>query len=265
MSLYQQTKTLALVCLLVLGQGAALAAGKGPEGNPGRPTVSTPATLTPVGYLQFENGALYAAGSPGLTAQFSLNQVTKLAICSRLQLLSSWEPFARSSGSGGAPNQPGGVSLGAQAVVLPGSGPRPAVSVGYWRSVYGGKSPDIDVGSAYQSGLILLSGDYGPIHIDMNGIVSQQTGNGYRRAQYGQTLSVSHGFGSVTVASELWHFTQPLLNGNAVGNLWAVSYAASPQLVFDAGFNHGLTSTSTHWEAFTGFTYLLPHALWHTH
>jgi len=26
-----------------------------PEANPGRPTVSTPATLTPVGYLQFEN------------------------------------------------------------------------------------------------------------------------------------------------------------------------------------------------------------------
>ena len=27
-----------------------------PEANPGRPTVSTPATLTPVGYLQFESG-----------------------------------------------------------------------------------------------------------------------------------------------------------------------------------------------------------------
>jgi hypothetical protein len=25
-----------------------------PEANPGRPTVSTPATLTPVGYLKFE-------------------------------------------------------------------------------------------------------------------------------------------------------------------------------------------------------------------
>ena len=34
-----------------------------PEANPGRPTVSTPATLTPVGYLQFENGALFAEDS----------------------------------------------------------------------------------------------------------------------------------------------------------------------------------------------------------
>jgi hypothetical protein len=34
-----------------------------PEANPGRPTVSTPATLTPVGYLQFENGVLFAEHS----------------------------------------------------------------------------------------------------------------------------------------------------------------------------------------------------------
>jgi hypothetical protein len=34
-----------------------------PEVNPGRPTVSTPATLTPVGYLQFETGVLFAQDS----------------------------------------------------------------------------------------------------------------------------------------------------------------------------------------------------------
>ena len=34
------------------------------EANPGRPTVSTPATLTPVGYLQFETGVLGASHSP---------------------------------------------------------------------------------------------------------------------------------------------------------------------------------------------------------
>jgi hypothetical protein len=31
--------------------------------------------------------------------------------------------------------------------------------------------------------------------------------------------------------------------------------------VFDAGFNRGLTTTSTRWEAFVGFTYLLPRRL----
>jgi hypothetical protein len=60
----------------------------------------------------------------------------------------------------------------------------------------------------------------------------------------------------------LWHFTQPLTGGDAVGNLWALSYSARRSLVFDAGFDHGLTSSSTQWEGFAGFTYLLPHRLW---
>jgi hypothetical protein len=36
-------------------------------------------------------------------------------------------------------------------------------------------------------------------------------------------------------------------------------------LVVDGGFDHGLTRTSTRWEAFVGFTYLLPHRLWSAH
>jgi hypothetical protein len=52
-------------------------------------------------------------------------------------------------------------------------------------------------------------------------------------------------------------------DGNAVGNLWAVSYPTRKNLAFDTGCNHGLTGTSTRWEAFAGFTYLLlPHRLW---
>ena len=45
----------------------------------------------------------------------------------------------------------------------------------------------------------------------------------------------------------------------AVGNLWALNYNARKNLVFDGGFNRGLDNTSTRWEAFAGFTYLLPH------
>jgi hypothetical protein len=84
-----------------------------------------------------------------------------------------------------------------------------------------------------------------------------------RRGQFGQSLTVSHSFKKrFALSGEIWHFTQPFLRGNAVGNLWAVSYTARKNLVFDAGFDHGLTSTSTNWEAFVGFTYLLPHRLW---
>jgi hypothetical protein len=46
-----------------------------------------------------------------------------------------------------------------------------------------------------------------------------------------------------------------------VGTLWSVGYAPRRTLVFDAGFDRGLTGTSTRWEVFAGFTYLLPHRL----
>src|ERR1700676_3808830 len=57
-----------------------------PEANPGRPTVSTPATLTPVGYLQFETGGLGAMHSPGVSSQSSLNEVVKFSVSSRIAL-----------------------------------------------------------------------------------------------------------------------------------------------------------------------------------
>src|SRR5437016_2669845 len=159
-----------------------------PDANPGRPTVSTPATLTPVGYLQFENGTLFAE-----------------------------------------------------------------------------HSPEFYIGTFQQSSLILLSDDVRGFHVDTNAIVAEQTQGAVRRAQFGQTLSISHPLGHFTISAEIWHFSQPFLPGNAVGNLWAVSYALRKNLVVDGGFDHGLTKTSTQWETFVGFTYLLPHRLWMDH
>jgi hypothetical protein len=236
-----------------------------PAANPGRPTVATPATLTPVGYLQFENGGLYAASSPNVRTSFGINQVTKLTVDSRLQLLLLSQPFGYGSGTSGGElsgSHPGDVLAGAQAVILPGTGVKPTVSLSYLGRVYQGSAPDTDMGSFSQSAVVLLSDDLLGLHFDINGIVSQQSGDRIRRAQLGQTLSVSRALGRYTIAGELWHFTQPLTGGNCAGNLWALSYNVRPNLVLDAGLNRGLTSTSTQWEGFAGFTYLLPHRLW---
>jgi hypothetical protein len=65
-----------------------------PEANPGRPTVSTPATLTPVGYLQFENGALFAEDSTEFSKRIGIGQVTKLSVLPRLELFLQSEPLA---------------------------------------------------------------------------------------------------------------------------------------------------------------------------
>jgi hypothetical protein len=260
-SLHMLLASLAL--LLVSLAKAQVAAEKILECNPGRPTVSTPATLTPVGYLQFENGVQFASDSAEFTTRFGVNQVTKLAVNSRVQLLLLSEPLTHSSDAGASDGySPGGVGAGIQGVLMHGAGARPTVSVSYIRQFYGGTATDLDMGSADNSAILLVSTDLGQFHFDINGMANEQVDGAVRRAQFGQTLSISHPLGMVTIAAELWHFSQPLTNGNAAGNLWAVSYPVKKNLVADAGFEHGLTGTSTHWEGFVGFTYLLPHRLW---
>ena len=69
-----------------------------PEANPGRPTVSTPATSTPIGYLQFETGAFGATDSPEFSTRISANEVVKLTVHPRVQLLLGFEPIAHTIG-----------------------------------------------------------------------------------------------------------------------------------------------------------------------
>jgi hypothetical protein len=85
-----------------------------PEANPARPTVSTPATLTPVSYLQFEDGGLYAPDSSEVAKRPGINQVSKLTLDQRVELLTLFEPFTHSTGAEVSGNRPGEVFAGGQ-------------------------------------------------------------------------------------------------------------------------------------------------------
>jgi hypothetical protein len=232
------------------------------DANPGRPTVSTPATLTPVGYLQFETGVLGVEHSPDLPNQTSFNEVMKFSVNQRVELLLQTQPFAHSDLGLLRSNDSGDVSAGLQAVLLPGTKKRPTVSVSYFRRVFGGTAPDLDIGSNRQSAIFLVSTDIVGFHIDTNALFNEQIQDARHRAQFGQTLSISHGLPhKLGLGGELWHFTQPFQNGHAAGFLFGPTYTLRPNLVFDAGLNRGLTTTSTRWEFFMGFTYLLPKKL----
>ena len=237
-----------------------------PTANPGRPTVATPATLTPVGYLQFETGYLGATHSPQFSSRYSLNEVVKLSVASRIELLALIEPFARSNTSGAAVNNGGDFYWGVQGVIYPGEGAKPTLAVSFARHGHDGGATDFDIGSPTNVLTLLASADVKKFHFDGNVFFNELEQNSVRRGQFGQTLSVSHPltkqFG---LTGELWHFTQPFLKANAIGSLWALTYAPRGNLVLDVGFNRGLTTTSTRWEVFAGFTYLLPHRLWKAH
>jgi hypothetical protein len=282
-------------------QGCAVA--QTPAANPGRPTVTNPATLPPVGYLQFEQGYLGSLDSPETASQYGVNQVTKIALASRVLAQVQTQPFARSRevGEESSTNGSGDVLLGTQVVLyLPPAGPadgsktaqsaphrtitRPTVALGYLGRAHAGTTPDIDQGGFANSVLLLVSGDVGKFHYDTNCLFNEQTATEsspvtgqnatLRRAQFAQTLSVNHPLisSNLQMAVELYHFTQPMVHAtagggfvaraNAVDGLFALSYALRPNLVLDGGFSHGFTSTSTRWQSFAGFTYLLPHRLW---
>jgi hypothetical protein len=265
--MHQTTGLITCVSLVLLAfvQSTIAQSGTadGLEANPGRPTVSTPATLTPVGYLQFETGGLYANDSPKFSSQVGFNEVMKLSIAPRLELLAAAEPIAHSTSDGNTANSVADVFFGAQVVIARGEGAMPTVAVGYFHRAYDGGAPELDFGSPVNSGLILASADLKGFHYDANAMINELTQGPDRRAQFGQSLSVSHPIGGrFSLSGEIWHFTQPFLLSNAVGTLWAVGYTARRTLVLDAGFDRGLTSTSTRWEAFAGFTYILPHRLW---
>jgi hypothetical protein len=234
-----------------------------PEANPGRPTVSTPATLTPVGYPQFESGFTGAHNSPEFSSRYSFNEVLKLSVMRRLELLAAAEPVAHFTADSIAANRVADVFLGAQGVLHHGEGPKPTLAVSYFHRVYDGGAPEFDFGSPTNSLLLLASADIKGFHYDANAFFTELVKDPARRGQFGQSLTISHPFlKNFTLSGEIWHFTQPFLRSNALGNLWAVSYSARKRLVFDVGFNHGLTHTSTQWEIFAGFTFLLPYRLW---
>jgi Putative MetA-pathway of phenol degradation len=252
-----------------------------PQANPARPTITNPATLPPVGYVQFEQGLLQAGSSPdGLARQFSLVQTVKLSIHPRLMVDFASQPIAvsRAADSPGDPalsrTDAGDLLVGFQALMVKGKDRQPSIAVGFQQRVRSGTAPDLDIGSFSRTGLVLISGDLGGFHYDSNFSVSEQGGDPVRRAQYGRTLSVSHGLFSekLSISGEIWNFTQPLVDttrsgaasqrSEAVGTLWALGYTVRPNLVLDGGFDRGITSTSTAWQGFVGFTYVLPHRLW---
>lgn len=256
---------LALVPMDLVAQNGPSATETPIEANPSRPTVSTPATLTPIGYLQLETGVLGAEKSGEFANRTGIETVVKCSLTRRFELIVQTEPMVFSDLGNTTDREPGDVFMGFQGLIHRGEGLRPTISVSYIRRLYASPAPELDIGTNRQSVLVLASFDVHKFHIDTNGIVTEQISDtkGVHRGQFGQTLSISHPLlGRVGMSGEIWHFSQPFLKSNAVGLLLAPTYTVNPLLVLDGGFDRGLGGTSTRWEAFIGVTYLFPKRLW---
>jgi hypothetical protein len=74
-----------------------------PEANPARPTVTNPAHIPPVGYVQLEQGFVEAHGSPGLASQTGLSQTT-VAFYAAVRLLHIKRGVEYAQKCGGSPD-----------------------------------------------------------------------------------------------------------------------------------------------------------------
>jgi hypothetical protein len=74
--------------------------------------------------------------SPEFSKRLGINQVTKLTINERMEVLALFEPFTHSTGAAVSGNRPGEVFAGMQAVMLPGKEERPTISGQYLRRLY---------------------------------------------------------------------------------------------------------------------------------
>jgi hypothetical protein len=186
----------------------------------------------------------------------------RITVAPRLQFILSAEPLARSRALQQESMQYGDVTGGIQAVVLPGLGLKPTVSVSYLRLLRGGNATNLDIGGFTNSALLLVSFDVSRFHVDANEFVNETPGP-TRRAQLGQAVAVSHSVTArLSATAEIRHFTEPLSTGDGLSLMWADGYALRPNLVLDAGLARGFTGTSTHWQVATGVTYVLPHRIW---
>lgn len=79
-------------------------------------------------------------------------------------------------------NGTGDIVIGAQGAVHKGEGSNPTLSLSYFRDVFSGGTPNLDIGSASNSVLVLASADVKGFHYDTNYIFNEQVSDSVRRA-----------------------------------------------------------------------------------
>jgi len=92
-------------------------------------------------------------------------------------------------------------------------GSRPAVLIGCVRRVHTSVAPELDVGTFRKSASIFLSEDLHGFHFGTNGIFAEQVQGALRRAQFGQTRSISHSLGKFTIFGESKAFLAAIREG----------------------------------------------------
>jgi hypothetical protein len=251
----------------VLLLSATLSAGAGcerpPDGsitaNPNRPTVADPADITQIGVVEMEFGWSRTWQQHDVQ-ETDIGNLLKYAMLCNLEIrwnstIVTGQRVASASQYGVGDNL-----IGAQWRIVHQSRTFPTLAVSYAAKIPTASSAKgLGTGKTDHTFKFLASRDLSGFHFDFNTayILSGRTQSDVYDHNFLVTLSGAHKIrGSLGITGEVYGYTR--LNRDTpsyTSNLWALTFTATPRLVFDSGIDVGLTSGAPHKTIFAGFTY----------
>jgi hypothetical protein len=226
--------------------------------NPNRPTVANPADITQYGVLELEYGWDRVWPEEGIQ-QSSLGGLLKFGMLCDLELRWNSAAFLSQTDSSGVHRSFGDNWLGPQFRFYRQTKRVPSLAFGYAAKIPSA-STDGGLGSGYvdHDFTLLVSKDIVQFHLDFNAsqfLIGRSQGGFDQNRQF--NLAFSHVIhGKLQFTGEFYGDTQ--LNQTEPGfasSLWALTYTVLPRLVFDGGFESGLTTGGPRRHAFVGATY----------
>ena len=227
--------------------------------NPNRPTVADPADITQYGVLELEYGWDRVWPEENIH-QTSFGGLLKFGLLCDVEL--RWTPtsYIWQTDPSGTHQGIGDNWFGPQIRIYKQTTRVPSLAFSYAVKIPSASSQDgLGSGQVDHAVTFLATKDIAGFHFDFNEThfwIRQATSRSF--SQNDQiNLAFSHKIrGPLLFTGEFYGDTQ--LNQSTPGfasSLWALTYAITPRLVIDGGFEAGLTSGGPHRHAFFGATY----------
>lgn len=230
--------------------------------NPNRPTFATPSRTTQEGVLELEAGLQRTDFKDASRADFE-PILLKLGQTARFEWRLGWNGYLTATAPDGSRAQ--GFSdptFGFQWHAVDQDRAGVDAAIGYFHKFAAANAAEgLGSGKADDTLVLLASKDFGAVHLDVNwlhGWIGQPDGR--RAGQDSGTISISWPIaGPIGMGAEL--YTLGPLPGVArdTAFLAYASYQPVSRVVFDMGFDHGLSDGAPRWNLFAGVTVGLGH------
>jgi len=227
--------------------------------NPNRPTVADPADITQIGVIETEFGWNRTWQQHGLH-ETDIGNLLKYSMLCDLEIRWNSTIVTGQNTQDTTQYGVGDNLIGAQWRIVHQRRSFPTISVSYAAKIpTASLSKGLGTGKTDHVFKFLASKDLGGFHFDFNTayfLAGRPLSDAHDHNLL-LTLSGAHKLhGPLGITGELYGYTR--LNRNVPGytsNLWALTFAATPRLVFDSGIDVGLTSGAPHKTVFAGLTY----------